>query len=214
MKVPGWVLALVGVPLLGAGGLGALVFFASQNWPGLAASVLALGSGMACFIAASRPSASAPSLELPASHPARHAQQSLASPVARGGPSAALQVPVTVRLGGELPVRAMLFLPTKLELNPHRQRLRFVIEEHWESALDEPVPSAVVHEEVFSVNAPADTVGAWEVSWTPRVPPNAPPSYDGQWFRLRAWVEFSVPHGMFGELSAKQPVVILPERES
>ena len=186
MKLPGWAWALLAVPFLGAAVACALLALKAMSpWPALEAAVF---GGVSWW------------LLLRAKRPRSHT-----------GSRVELEVPATVGLGGGFPVRARLFLASRLPLNPHRQRVRFVIEEQWISVGDEMAPSAVVHDEVLPVHAPADTVGEWETTVTPHVPLHAPTSFESRLVRLHAWLEFSVPYGMFGELKVQRPVVIVPE---
>lgn len=189
MKIPGWLVALLAVALMGAAGLWGLFALAANSVEsGVGAGVLGvLSVWMMVRAVQSRPSSATASVTV--------------------------EVPPAVRLGAEFPVRAKLRLDTRLPLNPHRQRLRFVIEEQWlwGNDTDDVAPRAVVHEEVLQVHAPLDVVGEWETTLTLHVPRNAPTSFQTTRFRLHAWVEFSLPYGMFGELQARQPVVIVSE---
>ena len=194
MKIPGWAWAVLGLGL-GCAGRHVSVSAVSIGKAGWAAGALLLFGGfMVLVVAALRaaPAASAP-------------------PVLQ---RVSLEVPSTVKLGGDVAVQVRLFLPAKLPLNIHRQRLRFVIEERWDYGGEDPDPTAIVHEEVLPLSISPDTVGPWELSWTPRVPLNAPMTFAGRFFRIHAWVELTVPYGMFSSLSAKRPVVILPELAS
>ena len=192
MKIPGWVAALLAVALLGAAMVWVVFAFVANTMQDLVgAGVLGI---IALWVMVRAAASSAP----------------VSGPINRAS-FVAVEVPPTVCLGAEFSVRARLQLNAPLKLNPHRQRLRFVIEEKWFSTGDEVEPSAIVHEEIQQVHVPVDLVGEWETTWSARVPLDAPTSIQGKWFQLHAWVEFSLPHGMFSELKATQPVIIVPE---